>query len=92
VDNSVVTDLDECIRVLAAALGYPDGAPPPSPVRLTPVEVAEQRRRRGHARYCERVARYSDLRSRGYTTLQAGAALEICAATAYRYEAHLRAG
>lgn len=87
---TAITDLDECIAVLAAALGYPDGAPPPSPVRLTPAEVAEQRRSHGHARYCERVARYSDLRSRGYTTLQAGAALEISKATTYRYEAHLR--
>jgi hypothetical protein len=29
VDNSVTRDLDECIRVLAAALGYPHGPPKP---------------------------------------------------------------
>ncbi len=89
------TDLSECIGILATALGYPGGAPPPQPhLRITAAEQRTQAARNSasatHRRYRERVARYSQLRSRGWTIAQAAAGLEVTPRTIQRYEAALR--
>ena len=84
---SQIVTLDECIAVLAGALGYPDGPHPPG---TFPVRRGDGGRIACTAARLERIERYdAELRGR-CTAQQAAWDLGVCKRTIERYEAALR--